>query len=125
MKTIRVTGAVKVSDATSDTDVADATADAMRSSELFTVDGWEVLAVTPTPQQLPEQLPAGAVVSCEYLDALGCSNMFCDHTTHDSPLTVTGRCHPGKPVTATYYAGKIRVSCATCGRFVVAVEVAP
>lgn len=123
MKTVRVTGAIRVSDATSDADVAHATADALRSSELFTVDGWEVQAVTLAPR-LPQQ-DEGAMVGRTYLDRAQCSAPFCSQTAHDQPLFLTGGCHPGKPVKAAYYGGVVRVTCALCGRLVCTVEVAP
>lgn len=56
--------------------------------------------------------------------AAGCAIPGCDHTGHDGPMYLHGRCHMSSQVVATYQNGVLRILCGTCNGQIVAVRVA-
>lgn len=58
------------------------------------------------------------------LDGMTCQNPECDHTAHNGPLALTGRCHPGHAVHALYQDGQLFIVCAECETTITRVEVA-
>jgi hypothetical protein len=60
--------------------------------------------------------------TCADLDPLRCSHPGCTET---HPLPLHSACHPGKGLAAEYDSttGALRVSCYTCGKFVVLIAV--
>lgn len=48
------------------------------------------------------------------LDPLRCATPGCRHDTHDTGVVLCGKCHPGRPVEASYRLGVLTLRCSRC-----------
>lgn len=59
------------------------------------------------------------------LDALQCATPGCPHDAHDTGVVLVGKCHPTRPVEASYRLGVLTLRCSRCQGLVGEIAVAP
>jgi hypothetical protein len=72
---------------------------------------------------LKQRMREGLATTAQQLNGMGCSVEGCMHAHDNEELYFHARCHPASSVETVYYAGRVLITCTTCGKQVVLLEI--